>query len=152
MGHMEYSRNNQVFSGYDAEGRKKSELDDILPKENLKKIVVYVYGKDNIDYVNALSINERNHLINEILETGRVKSFYQIKRDAIRNFALQVFIIVLSIVVAVPIIYFVSNNVYHYTQKVTKDNYNDYGQKFEKLYQDKNFQSNPKFKKKGYGY
>ena len=81
-----------------------------------------------------------------------VKLYFTTPAYLVNTIIGPILIVVLSIVVAVPVIYFVSNNVYHYTQKVTKDNYNDYGQKFEKLYQDKNFQSNPKFKKKGYDY
>ena len=152
MGLMEYSNNNQFSDEQESNYTRSTEynnaeLEELLPKRNFKKIVVYIYGRDNINYIDSLSTEERNSIVNEILETSRIKSFYQIKKEAVRNFTLQILIIILSVIIAVPIIYIVSNNVYHFSQKITKDNYSGYGKNFEKLYEDKNYQSNPRFRK-----
>lgn len=115
----------------------QEDLDMFLPKQDFKKIVVYIFGKENIEYVSGLTHEQKNVLINNILEASRTKSFYQMKQEAVKKFAVQLFIIVITIGIALPILHFVSKQVFSFTQRATKDNYSEYGRNFEKLYKDR---------------
>ena len=130
----DFTKNSQVLPTGNV---SQEDLDMFLPKQDFKKIVVYIFGKENIEYVSGLSHEQKNVLINNILEASRTKSFYQMKQDAVKKFAIQLFIIALTIGIALPILHFVSKQVFSFTQQATKDNYSEYGRNFEKLYKDR---------------
>ena len=112
----------------------KNDVDEILPEENMKKIVVYVYCQDNIEHIDSLSVKERNEIINNIIELSRLKTFLQIKKDFIRHYMFQFFIIFMTIILALPLILIVVNKSYQLTinsYKTSEDN-------FKKLYNDRN--------------
>lgn len=130
----ELINNSQVLT---TQNGTQEDLDVLLPKQDFKKIVVYIFGKENIEYVSGMTHEQKNVLINNILEASRTKTFYQMKQDAVRKFAIQLFIIALMLGLALPILHFVSKQVFNYTQQATKDNYSEYGKNFEKLYKDR---------------
>lgn len=127
-------------------GKIRKNLDEILPENNYKKIVVYIYGKDNIDYINKISSQERNKVINSILDIGRTKSLLQVKRDFIRNYILQFLIIILTTTLAIPLVLTVINKSY----QVTLSSYKFSEDNFRKLYKDKHIPLPKEKKRDGY--
>ncbi len=102
-------------------------------EEDCKKIVVYVYG-DNIDYVNQLSHEEKNKIVNESLAVSRVKRVVETKKDTYRNYIVHFVIIGITLILFTPVIFTVVNKSFELTVK----NYKTSEQNFMQLYKDKN--------------
>ncbi len=108
-----------------------------------KKYIVYV-EQDNVDFMDALTINERKSVINRILreEDAAVKKRRQIQERI--KFINQVIIMVVTVVVSLPIFFIILNK----SIEVTILNYQQSQQNFVKLYKEQGkIKSYKKFQK-----
>lgn len=103
----------------------------IEKRDNYKKYIIYV-SEENVEYIDSLSIDDRKKIINDILHDRDVvaKRTRHFKENA--KFANQILIMVFTVVLALPIFFFLLNK----SIETTIVNYQQAQQNFVKLYRE----------------
>ncbi len=120
---------------------KSDEKQKLLPGE--KKYIIYI-NPENIDFIEAMTINERKKIINRLLkeEDATLKKNKMMRERA--KFINQVIIMVITVVVSLPIFFILLNK----SIEVTILNYQQSQQNFVKLYKEQGkIKSYKKFQK-----
>ena len=120
---------------------KSDEKQKLLPGE--KKYIIYI-NPDNIDFIEAMTINERKKIINRLLkeEDATLKKNKMMRERA--KFINQIIIMVITVVVSLPIFFIILNK----SIEVTILNYQQSQQNFVKLYKEQGkIKSYKKFQK-----
>ena len=97
--------------------------------QRAKKFVFQVYS-DNIDFVETLSYQEKNDLVNKLLNDYQVSSVINHKFNKSVNLAKKSVIIFLAIVLGIPLILYLAS----ISLNLTKSSYVDMQTNFEKLF------------------
>lgn len=109
--------NQEHFSGSDAE----------IPKT---KKFVFQIEPENINFVEGLSYQEKNDLVNYLLANYKLSSYYNRKKGENIKFAKKAAWIFLAVAVGIPLIIYISS----ISLKMTKHSYVDMQKNFEKLF------------------
>ncbi len=108
----------------------------VVPKNDdaptYKKFVIYI-NKDNVEYVESLTQEERNKVINRFFIASSVKSEEEIKKEKIKSYFIHGLIVIFTIVFCVPAFYALVNASY----EITRNNYSISEQNIIKLYKSK---------------
>lgn len=107
-----------------------------------KKVIVYISGEENINFVNKFNVEERNRMFNEFLEFAQKKNSAEIKVHLVKTFILQLLIVLLTFSIFLPLLIVGFNKSYD----LTLENYKTSIQNFEKLYKKKHTIINEKYK------
>jgi len=97
--------------------------------QRAKKFVFQVYS-DNIDFVESLSYQEKNDLVNQLLNDYQVSSVINHKFNKSVNLAKKSVIIFLAVVLGIPLILYLASISLHFT----KSSYSEMQTNFEKLF------------------
>ena len=108
-----------------------------------KKYIIYI-DKDNVDFIDALTIKERKKVINRLLHEEDVTVKKRRKFEERAKFINQVIIMVITVVISLPIFFVILNK----SIEVTILNYQQSQQNFVKLYKEQGkIKSYKKFQK-----
>ncbi|MBQ3310448.1 hypothetical protein IJG72_00065 [bacterium] len=112
----------------------KPEKNNSSKKENAdtKRYVIHI-DRENVEFMDKLSIDERNEIINKIIKNQHIKFNKFSKIHDLYTFANQVVIMVLTIVIGIPVFFVVLNK----SIDITISNYKQSEQNFIKLYKEK---------------
>lgn len=97
--------------------------------QKTKKFVFQVYS-DNIDFVETLSYQDKNDLVNQLLSDYRSASSYNEKVDNKINLTKKAVIIFLAVVLGIPLILYLTSISLH----LTKSSYVEMQNNFQKLF------------------
>jgi len=94
-----------------------------------KKFVFRLYS-DNIDFVETLSYQEKNDLVNQLLDDYRGAAIYNKKVNKNISLTKKAVIIFLAIVVGIPLLIYLTS----ISLDLTKSSYTEMQKNFEKLF------------------
>jgi hypothetical protein len=94
-----------------------------------KKFVFRLYS-DNIDFVETLSYQEKNDLVNQLLDDYRGAAIYNKKVTKNISLTKKAVIIFLAIVVGIPLLIYLTS----LSLDLTKSSYTEMQKNFEKLF------------------
>ena len=117
---------------------KSSKYDNIpFSGVEYKKVIVYISGEDNINFVNQFSVEERNKMFNEFLELAQEKTNAEMKAHFVKSFLIQLSIVLLTLAIFLPLFMVGFNKSYD----LTLESYKTSIQNFEKLYKKKQYKN-----------
>ena len=96
-----------------------------------KKYVIYI-NKENENFIDSLSINERKKIINDILHEQNILTEEQRREIKKKENITKLFISIITFLIAVPVIFIIFN----LSMKATIQNYKDSKTNFEVLYKE----------------
>ncbi len=94
-----------------------------------KKFVFQIYD-ENIDFIEALTYERKNSLINSLINDYKVVDINNRKNKAVINGFKTLLILTLSIIICVPLLIFITN----FSLKMTLNSYAEMQRNFEKLF------------------
>lgn len=105
---------------------------DVFPKDICKKYVVHIMP-DNIDFVDVLSIDDRNRLINKVIYEQHVVDKKKNAFEERKKYIKHLVVVCLTMILGFPLIFFVVNM----SLQASISNYEQSQKNFEKLYKEK---------------
>lgn len=114
-----------------SENQNEQEIFNVMNNEThkSKKFVFRVYS-DNVDFIESLSYQEKNDLVNQLFNDYRISSVINQKFNRSINIAKKSVFIFLAVVMGIPMIIYLAS----ISLDFTKASYVEMQQNFEKLF------------------
>ncbi len=108
---------------------ENSKSSDEFKKQEVKKFVFQVYD-ENIDFVEPMTSEQKNNLINHLIYLHRIEEIKGKKRNNLVNIYKNIALTIVLIMIGIPLLLFLIN----FSFDLTVNNYSDMEKNFQKLF------------------